>query len=86
MGGPHPRRPVPCRAGGRQWSPASFVTPFVAGLYRLPLGAGARGGESPPRPHQLGSPVREPWAGQRSDSLRLGVLPEITVLTLRAAG
>jgi uncharacterized protein len=22
--------------GGRQWSPASLVTPFVAGLYRLP--------------------------------------------------
>jgi predicted MPP superfamily phosphohydrolase len=33
--------------GNRQWSPASLITPFVAGLYRLPLGAGGRGGEIP---------------------------------------
>ena len=24
--------------GNRQWSPAWLITPFVAGLYRLPLG------------------------------------------------
>src|SRR4029453_19624575 len=24
--------------GNRQWSPASLLTPFVAGLYHLPLG------------------------------------------------
>ncbi|HSX83630.1 MAG TPA: hypothetical protein VLQ80_34400, partial [Candidatus Saccharimonadia bacterium] len=29
----------------RQWSPASLITPFVAGLYRLPFG------EQPTRLH-----------------------------------
>jgi uncharacterized protein len=38
--------------GGRQWSPARLVTPFVAGLYRLPCGRAAGGDEPAPRPRK----------------------------------
>jgi predicted MPP superfamily phosphohydrolase len=74
--------------GERQWSPARFITPFVAGLYRLPLG---------PEKHVTGDAValRPPTSaflyvnrglGTFGLPVRLGVPPEITVLTLRAAG
>jgi uncharacterized protein len=72
--------------GGRQWSPASFVTPFVAGLYRLPLGAGGGGGGSPSHPHQSAFLYVNRGLGTFGLPVRLGVPPEITVLTLRAAG
>jgi predicted MPP superfamily phosphohydrolase len=74
--------------GERQWSPARLITPFVAGLYRLPLG---------PEGHTEGPDgVRRPPAsaflyvnrglGTFGLPVRLGVPPEITLLTLRAAG
>jgi hypothetical protein len=72
--------------GDRQWSPARFITPFVAGLYRRPLG---------PEVHMAGlagRPRRAPSAflyvnrglGTFGLPVRLGVPPEITLLTLRA--
>jgi uncharacterized protein len=74
--------------GPRQWSPASLVTPFVAGLYRLPLG--------PATPTSSDATAARPrkWAflyvnrglGTFGLPVRLGVPPEITVLTLRVAG
>lgn len=59
-----------------RWSPARFITSFVAGLYALPMGGGTsraflyvnRGLGT------IGVPVR------------LGAEPEITLLTLRASG
>lgn len=59
-----------------RWSPARFITSFVAGLYALPMGGGTsraflyvnRGIGT------IGVPVR------------LGVDPEITLITLRASG
>ena len=74
--------------GHRQWSPASLVTPFVAGLYRLPLGpkrpATADGGARHPPPSAFLYVNR--GLGTFALPVRLGVPPEITVLTLRAAG
>ena len=74
--------------GGREWSPASLITPFVAGLYRLPLGpeghtAGAAGA---PHPRQSAWLYVNRGLGTFGLPVRLGVPPEITVLTLRAAG
>jgi uncharacterized protein len=72
----------------RQWSPARFITPFVAGLYRLPLGqeahvAGLDG--TPSRPKSAFLYVNR-GLGTLGLPVRLGVPPEITVLTLRAVG
>src|SRR5262249_25009442 len=74
--------------GNRRWSPASLITPFVAGPVPPPL--------SPPRP----PPTQEtatyprpcaflyvnPGLGKLGLPLRLGMPPEITVLTPRAGG
>jgi len=74
--------------GDHQWSPARLITPFVAGLYRLPFGrAGRAAGDA-------GTPCSRTSAclyvnrglGTFALPLRLGVPPEITVLTLRAVG
>jgi predicted MPP superfamily phosphohydrolase len=73
--------------GRRQWSPASLITPFVAGLYRLPLGPEESTKGAVPSP-----PRASAWLyvnrglGTFTLPVRLGVPPEITVLTLRAAG
>jgi uncharacterized protein len=74
--------------GDRQWSPASLVTPFVAGLYRLPLGPEAHTAGSPAAPRRPTSACLYVNAGLGTFGLpvRLGVPPEITVLTLRAGG
>ena len=71
----------------RQWSPASLITPFVAGLYRLPFGLAA-----PPLSEEPGACPQtdaflyvNPGLGTFALPLRLGMPPEITVLTLRAA-
>src|SRR5947209_8642662 len=74
--------------GGRQWSPASLITPFVAGLYRLPFGPEGRaaGDTVAPRPPQSAFLYVNRGLGTFALPLRLGVPPEITVLTLRAAG
>jgi uncharacterized protein len=69
--------------GDRQWSPASFVTPFVAGLYRLPLGLKGRGGETEPCPRKSACLYVNSGLGTFGLPVRLGVPPEITVLTLR---
>ncbi|MGH8065580.1 MAG: metallophosphoesterase [Candidatus Entotheonellia bacterium] len=74
--------------GGRQWSPASLITPFVAGLYRLPLGPEVHtaGAEVAPRPRKSACLYVNRGLGTFGLPVRLGVPPEITVLTLRAAG
>jgi predicted MPP superfamily phosphohydrolase len=74
------------KLGNRQWSAASLITPFAAGLYRLPCGPTAH----PPREET--TEVSQKWAflyvnpglGTFALPLRLGMPPEITVLTLRA--
>jgi uncharacterized protein len=72
--------------GGRQWSPASLVTPFAAGLYRLPFGPEGRGGEVAACPPKSAFLYVNRGLGTFGLPVRLGVPPEITVLTLRAAG
>ena len=63
----------------RRWSPARFMTNFVAGLYELPMGNGA------------GSARKSAFLyvnrglGTFGIPVRLGVPPEITLLTLRTA-
>jgi uncharacterized protein len=72
----------------RQWSPARFITDFVAGLYRLPwrYDTHAAGPEvTPPRPKSAFLYVNS-GLGTFGLPVRLGVPPEITVLTLRAVG
>ena len=71
--------------GKHQWSPASLITPFVAGLYRLPLGPAGQGCEGAPRPRQSACLYVNRGLGTFALPVRLGVPPEITVLTLRAA-
>jgi predicted MPP superfamily phosphohydrolase len=64
----------------RRWSPARFMTNFVAGWYELPMGNGA------------GSARRSAFLyvnrglGTFGIPVRIGVPPEITILTLRSAG
>jgi predicted MPP superfamily phosphohydrolase len=74
--------------GNRQWSPASLITPFVAGLYRLPFGSDghAAGDEVAPRPPPSAFLYVNRGLGTFVLPVRLGVPPEITVLTLRAVG
>jgi predicted MPP superfamily phosphohydrolase len=74
--------------GSRQWSPASLITPFVAGLYRLPFGpAGhAPGHADTPHPRPSAFLYVNRGLGTFALPVRLGVPPEITALTLRAAG
>ena len=72
--------------GGRQWSPASLVTPFAAGLYRLPFGPEGRGGEVAACPPTSAFLYVNRGLGTFGLPVRLGVPPEITVLTLRVAG
>jgi predicted MPP superfamily phosphohydrolase len=69
--------------GGRQWSPASLVTPFVAGLYRLPLGSEGRGDGVTSHPRTSAFLYVNRGLGTFGLPVRLGVPPEITVLTLR---
>jgi hypothetical protein len=71
--------------GNRQWSPARLITPFVAGLYRLPLGAATPAArEETACPQASAFLYVNPGLGTLGLPLRLGVPPEITVLTLRA--
>jgi predicted MPP superfamily phosphohydrolase len=74
--------------GDRRWSPARLVTPFVAGLYCLPLGSDPHtaGAESAPCCRKLAFLYVNRGLGTFGLPVRLGVPPEITVLTLRAAG
>jgi uncharacterized protein len=69
----------------RRWNPARFFTKFVAGLYHLPLGDGA------PSTAEKAAQLRTKTAflyvnrglGTFAMPVRLGVPPEITLLTLR---
>jgi predicted MPP superfamily phosphohydrolase len=74
--------------GDRQWSPASLITRFVAGLYRLPLGPKEHtaSDEVALRPPQTAFLYVNRGLGTFALPVRLGVPPEITVLTLRATG
>ena len=74
--------------GNRQWSPARLMTPFVAGLYRLPLGPAppAASDETVAGPQTDAFLYVNPGLGTLGLPLRLGMPPEITVLTLRAVG
>jgi len=74
--------------GHRQWSPARLITPFVAGLYRLPCGPDgpAAGDGVAPRPPPSAFLYVNRGLGTFPLPVRLGVPPEITVLTLRAVG
>jgi uncharacterized protein len=72
--------------GHRQWSPASLITPFVAGLFRLPLGHEAHTAGPDIMSHRPRSAFLYVNRGLGTFGLpvRLGVPPEITLLTLRA--
>jgi uncharacterized protein len=74
--------------GDRQWSPARLITPFVAGLYRLPWRpeAPVGGPEVTPRPPKSAFLYVNTGLGTFGLPVRLGVPPEITLLTLRAVG
>jgi hypothetical protein len=72
--------------GERQWSPACLVTPFVAGLYCLPLGPAGRGDKVASCPQKSAFLYVNCGLGTFGLPVRLGVPPEITVLTLRKAG
>jgi predicted MPP superfamily phosphohydrolase len=74
--------------GDRQWSPASFITPFVAGLYCLPLRPASHVADlevAPRRPSSAFLYVNR-GLGTFGLPVRLGVPPEITLLTLRGVG
>ena len=73
--------------GNRQWSPARLMTPFAVGLYRLPFGPAAHPAHdaTAARPQKSSFLYVNPGLGTFALPLRLGMPPEITVLTLRAA-
>jgi predicted MPP superfamily phosphohydrolase len=70
-----------------RWSPAQFLTPYVAGLYRRPLRTSAH----VPDAQVANSPFPPSFIyvnrglGTIAAPIRLGVPPEITLLTLRRA-
>jgi predicted MPP superfamily phosphohydrolase len=72
--------------GDRESSPARWITPFVAGLYRLPSGHETHpaGSEVAPRRPTSAFLYVNRGLGTFGLPVRLGVPPEITVLTLRA--
>ncbi len=70
----------------RGWNPARFFTKFVAGLHSLPLGGGAAAiGEKATQLSQKAAFLYvNRGLGTFAMPVRLGVPPEITLLTLRA--
>src|SRR5262249_48179244 len=66
--------------GHRQWSPASFITPFAVGLYRLPFGPATPSAheETVARPQTWAFLYVNPGLGTLGLPLRLGMPPEIT--------
>ena len=76
-----------------RWSPAQFLTPYVAGLYRRPLFAPSNlddAGVSSVRQVSISQPQGTSaiyvnrGLGTIGAPVRLGVPPEITLITLRA--
>jgi predicted MPP superfamily phosphohydrolase len=66
----------------RSWNPAKFMTPFIAGLYELPMAARVNGSNS-----GLVRTARlyvNRGIGTLGVPVRLGAPPEITLLTLRS--
>jgi predicted MPP superfamily phosphohydrolase len=63
-------------------SPARFITNYIAGLYTRPIGAGAAVLETPKQASQL---YVNRGLGTVGAPVRLGVPPEITLITLRRA-
>jgi predicted MPP superfamily phosphohydrolase len=63
-------------------SPARFITDYIAGLYARPLGAGAKSTDAPSSKSHL---YVNRGLGTVGAPVRLGVPPEITLITLRKA-
>jgi predicted MPP superfamily phosphohydrolase len=76
-----------------RWSPAEFLTPYVAGLYKRPLFASSDQDDSETSGFHPTSSLRSPASsiyvnrglGTIGAPVRLGVPPEITLITLRRA-
>jgi uncharacterized protein len=76
-----------------RWSPAEFLTPYVAGLYRRPLFAPASRGDNEVSVLRSAANFEHPASsiyvnrglGTIGAPVRLGVPPEITLITLRRA-
>jgi predicted MPP superfamily phosphohydrolase len=76
----------------RQWSPAEFLTPYVAGLYERPLFTPSTLGDDELSNLRPNSSLPTPSAsiyvnrglGTIGAPVRLGVPPEITLINLRA--
>jgi predicted MPP superfamily phosphohydrolase len=70
-----------------RWSPAQFLTPYVAGLYRRPLRTSAhvRDAQVANSPFPPSFVYVNRGLGTIAAPIRLGVPPEITLLTLRHA-
>jgi predicted MPP superfamily phosphohydrolase len=65
-------------------SPARLITPFVAGLYHLPMANGGAN-SAPPSATQKAALYVNRGLGTLGFPVRLGAPPEITLLTLRRA-
>jgi len=63
----------------RSWNPAKFMTPFIAGLYKLPMPAG-----SCKTPAKTACLYVNRGIGTLGVPVRLAARPEITLLTLRS--
>ncbi len=63
-------------------SPARFITNYIAGLYALPMGKAASGADVPAKASHL---YVNRGLGTVGAPVRLGVPPEITLITLRRA-
>jgi predicted MPP superfamily phosphohydrolase len=77
-----------------RWTPAEFLTPYVAGLYRRPLFApsdlndaeiSTLGHVTIPQPQGSSAIYVNRGLGTIGAPVRLGVPPEITRITLRRA-
>jgi predicted MPP superfamily phosphohydrolase len=72
-----------------RWSPASFLTPYVAGLYRRPLLAAEHLTDEEVLPSLTATAPSHIYVnrglGTIGAPVRLGVPPEITLITLRRA-
>jgi len=74
----------------RKWNPARFITNYVAGLYHRPLGAPSPGADSNTSASSFQSLAPSflyvnRGLGTIGAPIRIGVPPEITLLTLRRA-
>jgi predicted MPP superfamily phosphohydrolase len=65
------------------WNPAKFMTPFIAGLYELPMTGGISGSKA--NPANRARLYVNRGIGTLGVPVRIGARPEITLLTLRTA-